>query len=126
VVVGGSPVRPEIAASGIIEMLGGSERFCFHRAAEMEYERAVRWIERARKDALANARRALGPLLERKVGRCAIVAKDGDAGDLRRVLSSHPRIHTAEGCFYRDVLREACGVPTTVVAPASLDASRIG
>lgn len=57
---------------------------------------------------------------------CAIVAKDGDAGDLDEVLASHPRIHTAEGRFYRDVLRDACPIPVRLVPPSSLDPSRVG
>ena len=48
------------------------------------------------------------------------------AGELEQVLASHPRLHTAEGCLYRDVFRDACKVPAQIVPPASLDASKLG
>ena len=125
VVAGGSLAKPEIVASEVIEILGDSERFCFHMAAEMQRAAAEKWLEQARKKAVANARRALAPLVQ-EVSLCALVAKGGHVGDLAAVLASHPRIHTAEGCFYRDVLREACPIPVSIVAPASLDVSRVG
>lgn len=125
VVVGGSLKKPQIIANEVIEMLGDSERFCFHMAAEMKRAEAGKWIARARDKAVTNARRALAPLVARAAA-CAIVAKEGDAGDLDRILASHPRIHTAEGCFYRDVLRDACTIPVRVVPPSTLDASRVG
>jgi hypothetical protein len=126
VVVGGSPARPVIAANEVIEILGDAERFCFHMAAEMKRSAAERWIADARQKALANAKRALAPLVATGVSACAIVAKGGDAGSLDAVLAAHPRIHTAEGCFYRDVLRDACPVPVRIVAPSSLDPSKVG
>jgi hypothetical protein len=126
VVVGGSLARPEIVANEVIRILDDSERFCFHMAAEMTPAAAEKWIASTRKKALANARRALAPLVGQQVRVCAIVAKPGDPGKLEQVLASHPRIHTAEGCFYRDVLSEACAVPVRVVPPASLDVSKVG
>ena len=126
VVVGGSSTKPEIVANEVIEMLGDSERFCFHMAAEMTRPAAEKWLARVREKALANARRALAPLVAKEVAVCAIVAKDRDPGDLDEIFASHPRIHTAEGCFYRDVLRDACAVPVHFVPPASLDPSRVG
>lgn len=128
VVVGGSLAKPEIVANEVIELLDDSERFCFHMAAEMERGEAVKWISRARRKAIANARRALAPLVARGVGVCAIVAPDRrfGAADLDEVLASHPRIHMAEGCFYRDVVRDASTVPVYVVSPTSLEASRVG
>jgi hypothetical protein len=126
VVVGGSLHEPQIVANDIIEMLGDEERFCFHKAADMKHAAAEQWIAQARVKAFENARRALSGLLARDVGVCAIVAKEGTAGDLCKVLASHPKIHSAEGFFYRDILRSACTVPVRVVAPASLDASTVG
>jgi hypothetical protein len=125
VVVGGSLQKPQIFANEIIEILGSSERFCFHLAAEMEYAAVETWIARMKEKAVVNARRALSPLLAQMVGVCAIVAKEGAAGDLREVLNSHPRLHAAEGFFYRDVLREACPRPTQIISPKSLDPSKV-
>lgn len=126
VVVAGSLKEPAIIANERIDILGDSERFCFHMAADMKLAAAEKWLASVRRKALANAKKALAPLLARDVAMCAIVAKDGNPGTLETILASHPRIHTAEGCFYRDVLREACTVPVQLVAPRSLDISTIG
>lgn len=126
VIVGGSLAKPEIVANKMIEILGDSERFCFHLAAEMQPAAAQEWLERARKKALVHARRALLPLIAQTVGICAIVARQGNPGDFAKILQSHPRIHVAEGCFYRDVLREVSPVPVHIVPPASLDVSKVG
>lgn len=126
VVVGGCLRTPEIVANDLIEILGDAERFCFHMAAEMKPAEAAKWIAQTRGRALANARRALAALLTKDVVLCAIVAKDGEPGDLGKVLASHTRIHTAEGCFYRDVLRDACSVPVSIVPPSTLDVASLG
>jgi hypothetical protein len=126
VVVGGSLRAPEIVANEVIEILGDSERFCFHLAAKMKRAAAEEWLTQARTKALANARQALVRLAKDKVSACALVARDGDAGELGDVLASHARIHAAEGCFYRDVLRAASPVPVRLVSPSSLDPSTVG
>jgi hypothetical protein len=44
---------------------------------------------------------------------------------LEDIVAAHPRIHTAEGRFYRDLLREAAegaGLRVRVIAPDELDA----
>ena len=125
VAVGGSLAKPEILANEIIHILDDSERFCFHMAAEMKLSEARKWIERIRKKAVAQARRALEPLVA-QASVCAIVAKDRDPGALEQILAAHPRIHTAEGCFYRDIFREACPIPVHLVSPATLDPSAVG
>lgn len=107
-------------------MVGDSERFCFHLAAEMPFEAAEKWIARVKEMAIRNARQALLHLLAQDVGVCALIAKEGVIGDLRQVLASHPRMHSAEGFFYRDVLVEACGIPTRIISPKSLDPSQVG
>lgn len=125
VVVGGTLKKPAIVANERIQILGDDERFCFHMAAEMRRSEAEKWLSRLRKKALANARKALAPIVA-QAKACAIVAKTGDPGPLDVALAAHPRIHTAEGCFNRDVLRDACAIPVTIVPPASLDDSRVG
>jgi hypothetical protein len=125
-VVSGSLAQPAIIANERIEILGDSERFCFHMAESMQRSEAEKWIASAKKKALANARRALAPFLAQNVSLCAIVAKEGEAGSLDKILASHPRIHTAEGCFYRDVLRDACTIPVRIIPPSSLDISKVG
>jgi hypothetical protein len=126
VVVAGTHAKPQIIANQVIDVLDDSERFCFHMAAEMKLAAAEKWIATVRKKALANARRALAPLLAHGLDRCAIVAKAGAPAALADVLAAHPKIHTAEGCFYRDIFREACDVPAQIVAPSSLDVASVG
>jgi hypothetical protein len=126
VVVGGSPARPEIVASARIHLLGDEERFCYHAAARLTLEAAAGSIERLRRKALRNARRALAPFLAEGIAACAIVANAGAPGELQVTLAAHPRLHAAEGFLYRDVLREACPAPVLVVPPRSLDASTVG
>jgi hypothetical protein len=118
--------QPTIIASEVIEILPDPERFCFHAAAEMDHTAAARWIARAQSKARSNASRALAPLRAHGAAVCALVAREAEAGPLSAVLASHPRIHTAEGCFYRDILRDACGLPVCIIEPAQLDASRLG
>jgi hypothetical protein len=126
VIVGGSLRKPQIIACERIEMVGDSERFCFHLASDMQFEAAVKWIAQVKERAVMNARQALVHLLAQDVSVCALIAKEGIMGDLRQVLTSHPRIHTAEGFFYRDVLLEACRIPTRIISPKSLDPSQVG
>jgi hypothetical protein len=126
VVVEGSLRRPGILANGIVEMLGDAERFCFHRAAEMPSAERARWIEGVRSRAIANARQALRAFLAHEAQCCAVVAREGASPDLESALRSHTSIHTAEGLFYRDVLREACPLRVIIVPPKSLDVSSLG
>jgi hypothetical protein len=59
------------------------------------------------------------------VKACAVVAKKAAILPLEDVVAAHPRIHTAEGCFYRDVFKEAAegaGMRVRVIAPKELDA----
>lgn len=130
-VVGGDLREPDVAAREIVEMLGDPERFVFHRAAEMKRDRAEQSVASARRDALVAAKESVAALVDRmraegrRIARCAIVARHGELPPLDDIVSAHPRIHTAEGTFYRDVLREAaasCAMETRVVAPKELGA----
>ena len=125
VLVAGTPAKPEILANERIQILGDDERFCFHMAAEMKRDDAGPWLAKLRRKAVANARRALAPLAA-NARACALVAKPGEPGPLEEVLAAHPRIHTAEGCFYRDVLAAACPIPFRIVSPKTLDPSQVG
>jgi hypothetical protein len=126
VVVGGSLRNPEIIGNTVIELLGGAERFCYHRAAEMQAASVPQWLEQVRARALAQARSALTPLLTPTVRVGAIVAKDGVLPKPDMALATHMRIHLAEGMFYRDVFREACQIPCRITPPASLDITAVG
>jgi hypothetical protein len=65
VLVGGSIASPEIVANQVIEILGDSERFCFHIAAAMKRPAAENWIDRARRKAVVNP---VGELQDLRVG----------------------------------------------------------
>ena len=126
VVVAGSLRNPEIIGNTMIELLDGTERFCYHRAAEMKAESVPEWLGRVRARALAHARSALAPLLTPSVRAGAIVARDGVLPAPDTALATHMRIHLAEGLFYRDVFREACQIPCRITPPASLDITTVG
>lgn len=126
VVVGGSLRKPEIVGNKIITLLEDAERFCYHRAAEMEAAAVAQWLAHVRAKALARARSELAPLLGPQVRVGAIVAKDGGLPDLDAALATHMRIHSAEGIFYRDVFSDACQIPCQIIPPASLDTTVVG
>lgn len=126
VVVSGSLRKPEIVGNTVIELLEDAERFCYHRAAEMETASVPGWLVRVRTKALTQARSTLAPLMAQHVRVGAIVAKDGALPDPHTALATHMRIHLAEGLFYRDVFREACQIPCHVIPPASLDITEVG
>jgi hypothetical protein len=126
VVVGGSLREPEIIGNTVVELMEGTERFCYHHAAEMKAASVPEWLERVRAQALAQARIALTPLLTPTVRVGAIVAKQGALPDPDTALATHMRIHLAEGLFYRDIFREACKIPCRITPPASLDITAVG
>ena len=131
VAAAGSLSAPRIEAREEIGILGDAERFVFHLAAKLDLARAERTVARARAQALENANAAVARALERlraaghEPVACAIVATDTAArSSLTEILAAHPRIHTAEGCFYRDVLLRAAEVnhiPVRLAPPRSLD-----
>jgi hypothetical protein len=126
VVVGGSPHKPQIIGNKVIAVLEGTERFCYHRAAEMDAGAVQGWLREVRAKALARARKELASLLDPQVGVGAIVAKDGPIPDPGAALATHMRIHSAEGLFYRDVFRDACQVDCRIIPAASLDTAIVG
>jgi hypothetical protein len=131
VAAGGSLRAPQIDAREEIAILGDADRFVFHRAAKLDLAAAKGSVARAREQALERAAAALGELVARLraaghgVVACAIVASGAPMrASLEEILAAHPRIHTAEGCFYRDVLlraAEANRLPSRIVPPRSLD-----
>jgi hypothetical protein len=130
-VVAGDLRTPEILAREIIELLGDQDRFVFHVAAKLEPAEAERGIRRVREDGVRAAEKAFDALVDRmraqgrSVARCAIVARQGAMLPLEEIVKAHPRIHTAEGVFFRDVLRDAAEsrhVATQIFPPRELEA----
>jgi hypothetical protein len=126
VVAGGGWSAPVLAAREHVELLGQDERFLFHKAAEMPPAQARAWVARARAKAAERATAVMRRLASaHPVEACALVAKKGTLLPLEDIVAAHPRIHTAEGLFYRDVLEEAAkaaGLRVKVIPPATLDA----
>jgi hypothetical protein len=125
VVAAGTGRAPPVEAREHVELMADPERFVFHRASEMKATEAERWVASARQRVVSQATRVLERLASRGAAKCAIVAKPGTMLPLEDVLASHPRIHTAEGLFYRDAFRdaaEACGLAVRIVPPQKLDA----
>jgi hypothetical protein len=126
VVAGGDWDRPVLVAREHLELLGDGEGFVFHRAAEMEPGAGRESVARARKDATQRASAVLTRLAAtHPVTACALVAKKTAMLPFEDIVAAHPRIHTAEGCFYRDVMKaaaEAAGLRVQVIAPSELDA----
>ena len=125
VVVGGSPRKPQIVGNRVIELLGEEERFCYHRAATMKPALAQEWLGRMRAKALLQARKELSLLLDQQVRIGAIVAKEGILPDPDTAFSTHLRIHSAEGLFYRDVFRDACQLHCRLIQPDTLDIATV-
>jgi hypothetical protein len=125
VLVGGSLRDARIEARQKLELLGDRDRFVFHRAAELDRKDAKLSVDRAWSMAVERASAAIRELTRgRDIRVCAIVAKHGEMPPLDAVLASHPRIHAAEGIFYRDVVAHAAaanGLEARVLPPASLD-----
>jgi hypothetical protein len=130
VLAGGSLRAPRLLAREPFEMLPDPERFVFHRAAEMGGPEAARFVASTRERAILAARTALSRLAGAGVVGCAVVAKAGAMPEaIEDIVGAHPRIHTAEGFFYRDALlaaAAACGLAARVVAPREVDVKAPG
>jgi hypothetical protein len=95
----------------------GKEKFAFHQAAETTPEAGAALIERVRAATTANAAREVGHLIDDLAARgfkvrtavtAAAIAKLPPR--LEDILTSHARIHSAEGSLYRDVVAAGCEV----------------
>jgi hypothetical protein len=87
----------------------------YHAAARKPLHEAEAFLKRCADISAAMAEAALRRMSAElaaggyQVHTCAILLGSGRAsGDLAKTLASHPMIHTADGEFYRDTLREAC------------------
>jgi hypothetical protein len=133
VAASGSLRAPRVEARDEIELLADPDRFVFHRAAEMGLAEAQRTVAKANRDVHVRAKAALSGLLaplrdaSLEVTSCAVVAKDGVMpASLEQITAAHPRIHTAEGCFYRDALlaaAQALGLVARVLPPKELESA---
>jgi hypothetical protein len=102
----------------------------YHIAKELKPEEAAAYLARSAVIAATLAHSALkevaAELLQRsfRIAGCGIVLASGRAlPALEQILASHPMIHTAEGEFFRNAIREACrgmGIAVTGVRERDL------
>ena len=130
-VVGGDPRAPRVVARERVELLGDAERFVFHRAAEMQPDEVERYVRDVREKGVRAGKTAISAVATRAgaegtLRSCAVIAREGAMpSSIASIVSAHPRIHTSEGLFHRDVFCEAakaCGLDVRVVPPKDLDA----
>jgi hypothetical protein len=95
-------------------------RFVYHEAAELPLPDADKLIESIRRIANDTARTAIRSAITnlKVTGACITTGSATVPADLAAVLSSHPRIHAAEGALYASVIASACehlGIPLITV-----------
>lgn len=87
----------------------------YHTAEEMELPQAEVFIQRTERMAVEMASNAVKDAVavlarqgRRVTGAAVLLGSGKPLPELARILVAHPLIHTAEGVFYRDVLKSAC------------------
>lgn len=87
----------------------------FHAAEPMKFEDAESHIQRCTDStrtlaeaAVRDAVAEMSALGLRVAGSCVLMGSGRPTGDLAKILSAHPLIHTAEGEFFRNALKHAC------------------
>jgi hypothetical protein len=116
VAVAGSVREPEVLLRRRIEFADFENHQTvqpYHAAAEMALPKAEKFLariaEEARELAQQAIRQAIEELKPRRVACAATTLSSGrPTGSLEATLASHPAIHTAEGQFFRSVVRAAC------------------
>lgn len=101
-----------------IDMTTGSgfrARQPYHTAEEMELAQAEAFLQHTEKVAVGMAAAAVKDAVAmlagegcRVTGAAVLLGSGKPLPELGRILAAHPLIHTAEGVFYRDVLKRAC------------------
>jgi len=87
----------------------------YHAAAEMNLADAETFLRRTEKAAVEIAAAALRDACAwlanedyRVMGAAVLVGSGKPLPELAKILAAHPLIHTAEGVFFREVLKRAC------------------
>jgi predicted ArsR family transcriptional regulator len=131
-------LRDPVAAPAVVQRrrleladlrISGSKQ-PYHAAERMTLKDAEEFIRERAESSLAMARNAVDKALAElsKKGHvahevCVIAASGRPSPSLAATLKSHALIHTAEGDFYRDVIRRACesaGLKTTAIKEKDL------
>ena len=103
----------------------------YHYAAKLETAKSESHIanclassERLALAAIEELVRDLQERAYRIVGSAVLLASGRALPPLTKILASHPLIHTAEGEFFREVVRKACErlkIPVTAIRERELD-----
>jgi hypothetical protein len=87
----------------------------FHKAAEMDPAQAEAYLKRMEKAAVETAVTCIAKALTRLsaggyvvTGAAVVLVSGKPLPELPKILGAHPLIHTAEGVFFREVLKKAC------------------
>jgi hypothetical protein len=87
----------------------------FHAAEPMPFEDAESYIRRCTESTRSLAEAAVRDTVAELsgmglgvAGSCVLMGSGRPTGDLAKILSAHPLIHTAEGEFFRNALKHAC------------------
>ena len=87
----------------------------YHAAAEMKLPQAEAFLQRTQEIAVemaaASVKDAVARLSSdgyRVAGAAVLLGSGKPLPELARILAAHPLIHTAEGVFFREVLKSAC------------------
>jgi len=118
VAVGGSAEAPEVILRRRLVIadpnLAGSKQ-PYHAAEPMAFPDAEAFINRCADSTRTMAKKAVRDAVAEltgmgfaMAGSCVLLGSGRPVGDLAKILSSHPLIHTAEGEFYRNALKQAC------------------
>ncbi|MEO8028346.1 MAG: hypothetical protein ABI823_17825 [Bryobacteraceae bacterium] len=129
VVISGPPYPPRVLGRTRVQLAEPGEGQPFHAAEQMPFDEAQAYLRERSKstDAMAEAsfQAILRDLGERPTA-CAILGASGrPLPDLARILKSHALIHTAEGEFFRQALRETAArhqIPVRTIPEKSLAA----
>ena len=124
VVLTGVASVPRILFRGVMQLcdpkIEGSKQ-PFHQAEPMPFKKAEEFILKCKRSSQAMADRVLDEIATSHgtlKGCCILTASGRPLPDLRIVLASHALIHSAEGEFYREVVRNAAnrkGITTEMI-----------
>jgi hypothetical protein len=116
VAVAGSASVPEVLLRRRIEFADFEKHDTvqpYHAAAEMTLPKAEKFLANLAEDARELAQKSIHKVIQelkpRRVACAAMTLSSGRLSvSLEARLASHPAIHTAEGEFFRSVVRAAC------------------
>jgi len=115
VALGGDRLQPRVIDRRRLELCDGSVPVQpFHAAEGLPLEKAEKLLERCASVTKATATASLQEMLVvvrgegyEVTGGCLLLASGRQLGSIKSTLASHALIHTAEGQFFRQALREA-------------------